>query len=593
MNSPEDFGAWALSPDRTIEEAYFAERAVDECLAIWDRDHKIYKALDWESLRERARARKLNPAHRVRIPEQSLKKALEVLSSVKRLNFECHDDRPVRDISGLKFFPQLEELHFGWTEISDLSPVSQLKQLRVLWITDHEVEDLRPMTACTEMRTVYLRIGQPWPTITGFDNLVQLENFNWYGNLIVLEEISALPSVRLAKLETCYGASLPLRDCRRLPEMPALEILELENVHRLDGIERWSRLRNLTVGGLFRDLTPLINAKGVTHLTIKGNLTRDLSPLVRLPELRHLKVCGDHPQDYSVLSDAPKLHGVDADGCDINKLELNTLQAILTPWEEEFKLEKPRPLAPLRMLVRKHEDIPKGARVQGLKVWDGDPAMAASEARWFAEVLSKRISRGIKNRKWGEVDSFAAGGAHMRVLSLEAAELLPDIVRLTREVMATTRYPWQIFFSVDLNGEWLHDETRKDIEDAVELQRHIQDEIDSHLEYLRRSKEHKEFLERQHRLRLIEQDGGKVEPEKFAAPESKPIEMPENKEEDVDAGSVLETQRRSEVFEEEEREHPLAEALYTSGVITEDTVYLIERFSAAGIHLMNRAPDKE
>jgi hypothetical protein len=105
---------------------------------------------------------------------------------------------------------------------------------------------------------------------------------------MALEEIPSLPHVHDAQMRSICLAELPLRDCGRLPEMPALETFDLKTVHRLNGIGRWPGLRNLTVAGLFRDLSPLTGLRALTHLTLKGNLTRDLSPLARLPELRRL-----------------------------------------------------------------------------------------------------------------------------------------------------------------------------------------------------------------------------------------------------------------------------------------------------------------
>ena len=157
----------------------------------------------------------------------------------------------------MRFLPQLEELTLTSTELTDLSPLTILKNLRELHLRDDEVEDLRCLAACANLRKLTLNVRQPWPRVEGLEKLEKLEEFDWSGNLLLLEGIPRLPAVREAKFTTGYHYSLPPRDCGRLPAMPLLRILELDPICRLEGIERWPLLRNLIVGGPIRDLRPL------------------------------------------------------------------------------------------------------------------------------------------------------------------------------------------------------------------------------------------------------------------------------------------------------------------------------------------------
>lgn len=591
MDSPADFITWALSPDRTIEEAYLAERIVENGIVAWRAKRKDYRFENWEASKERARARRLNPAHRLRLGEENVKKTAEMLPEMKRLDLACHDDRPVRDLSGLRFFPALDSLNISFNEIKDISPIASLSRLTELHVADSVTEDFRPLSRCTTLRFLVLRINQPWPILTGLENLSQVETFHYYGNLLPLEDVPILAGVKTCVLEVAYPLNLPPRNCHRLPAMPALQSLDLSTVHRLDGIGRWSTLHYLKVEGKFTDLTPITECRALTSLTLKGNVTRDLSPLVLLPKLRHLTVEGEHPQDYSVLAEAPLLHEVTAKGCDINKMELGALHAGFSPWSDEFAAPEPRPLKPLRFLIVPHKDLTKESpRGQG-----NDPTggLSGFEGLWFKRLLRRRIAEALDHPKWGQVNTWGAGFAYITVASFEAAECLPEIVRVTREAIASARHVWHVFFFVDLDAEWERDdETDPELSKALQRQRQKQEDADGHIRMEKRRREHKEFLERLHRLRLLEQDGRKIEPDQFAAPDAPEIEPEqEEDEEDVDLGDVLVKQRKPKA-PEPRGSHPLAKVLYMMGTITEDVVMIYDDNRLGAVQLMGREPDE-
>jgi hypothetical protein len=355
-------------------------------------------------------------------------------------------------------------------------------------------------------------------------------------------------------------------------------------------------VENLTVEGECADLEPLARLAALTHLELKGNVTRDLSPLARLPQLRHLTVSSDHPQDYSVFAEAPLLHEVTAKGCDINKLELGTLHALLSPWSDEFELPEPRPLGPARFVVGPHKHLPKNPRAKqgNAPDWASNQGMAGSEGQWMQRKIRRRVARALDHPRWGSVSAFYGGHGYITVSSLDAAERLPEIVQVIRECLASSRLPWCACLFVNLDAEWERDdETDPELVEALREQRYQQEAINDHLDYLRRRQEHKEFLERQHRLRLLEQDGRAVNPQDFAAPAALPAKPPvPEEEEDVDVGDVLE-KRKKDPPRREPSSHPLAKALAILGAVTEEEFYVCVRDRGAAVHLMGREPDAE
>lgn len=575
MSVQDEFVKWATSPERTLEEAYCAERLVEQGLESWRLRHAPKNRISFDVQQATANRRRLNPAHRVRISEKDARQGCEGLLESDRLHFSAWKDRPLRDLSGLRFFPHLKHLSLCHTEAPDFSPLEALPALEHLFFNDDVVEDLTPLGSLKSLRELYARVRVPWPKVAAMAGMENLEELHWAGNLLALEEIPRLSRVRQAEFSHGFMADLPPRDCSRLPEMPWLEVLKLERVCRLDGITRWPRLKNLIIGGPFKDLHPLTGLRQLTHLELPGDVTRDLSPLVQLTQLRRLKVQGSHPQDYSVLAEAPRLHEVVADGCKINQMELSTLHAVLPKWDEEFEAEKPRVPGPLEFKVMPHQQQPQNPRAAlGAEAsWDGDAAMGGSEHGWMQRRVSRALARLIPGKGWGQVNAWAGLGViSVRLQSMDAAERLADVVEKIRAVLASARWPWQAHLTVCLD-EPMEDED--DEEMSPEEEARI--ELENTRDYQRRRKEEEEYLEREHRLRLQQQEGKAVNPAEFAPPEGTAAVALQ----DMDAA-----EDEPEDYAVEERGHPLADELFVTGMITLDGFYVDEKFRRAAEHLM-------
>jgi hypothetical protein len=359
--------------------------------------------------------------------------------------------------------------------------------------------------------------------------------------------------------------------------MPWLEVFEIDPLFRLDDITRWPRLRNLTVGGPFKDLRPLAGLRALTHLVLKGDVTRDLSPVARLPELRRLEVRSQHPHDYSVLAESPKLHEVAAEGCKINKMELATLHAVLAPWSDEFLAAQARPRGRARFVVCQKNELPANPRKEfgPESRWNEDPELAASEGRWFGQRLHSALDGLFGKQGWGRLLPGSAGSASLCISRLEAAEQLAVVVETTRELLCATQLPWVVQFSVSLDEGDVNMAESDDESDDEE--RTIRRVAKDRKEFLERQKEQEAYLEREHRLRLLQQEGKPVNPAEFAPPEeSQGHLVPEEAGPEAEAG----------------QETTLAKQLWTHGVITEEGLFIDERGRQAAEHLMGRQVDR-
>ena len=150
-------------------------------------------------------------------------------------------DGGIKDISGLKYFPNLTELHLDFNDFHDISPVSTLTNLTILTFNGVSLTDLTPLSSLTK--------------------LVQL-NFNWGYN-----PEGSFPAVDT--LDFMKG-------------MKDLEILEA----RKQGI---------------RDISALAELPKLWSVFIEENLITDISPLARIKTIKEFLIAGNPITDYSVL----------------------------------------------------------------------------------------------------------------------------------------------------------------------------------------------------------------------------------------------------------------------------------------------------
>lgn len=552
---------WMVDRKRTDEEAYFAELLIPIGLSAWRVAHNVTIDHDWPA--ERAaeaamkKARKLNPAHRERLNRAEAERAAEGLMSAKYLHFSCREDRPLRDISGLRFLPHIENLSCSQTEITDWTPLSSLTNLQSLTIFDSEAEDLRPLSHCTALRYLFLSAWQPWPIFENLENLTQLEHLHWHVNFLSIEGVRRLERVNTVHLGS--PINLPLRNATRLPEMPVLRSLEIDDIQRLDGLERYATIQHLKLRGRFSNLRPLASLTNLTHLELWSDHLDDLSPLAGLPELRWLSIRTERPLDVYSLTSSPKLHEVVLKGCEANERELPILNAALRPWDEEFLSPEPRPLPPLRFTTRPkdwHQSEEAKAQVQAnLREAAQNLKLRETENKW----QSQRIDAVVR-KMFPDVEFDPITGPHLHLYDMEFAIKLPELIDAVRRVMATFRRPIELSLIVRTEGRMIDVSMFRSgpRTEADEIEEERQDRERRKREEIERSK----FLEAEARLRVQRLKGGPVNPADFAVqPEETPSEEPPDDDDD-DINDFL---------------HEPVEHVAIWGAFTESTVYINDK----------------
>ncbi len=578
MANADDFIAWATNPKLNIEEAFCAEVIVEKATELWRMQNRMADPEGLDLKRERHKKRCLNPAHRIQLNTKDVERAASALDNIQHFSFYAskysHDDRPLRDITGLRFLRSLKDLSLHGVETSDVSVLAGLPQLKKLLLWDEELEDMRPFERCVALESLSLHISQPWPQTTSLERLPELKSFEWRGNVFALEGIGPLPHVTRAKFEGGFQWKLPLRNLLPLPVMPKLRVFELDPVWSIEGIDRWPGITNLTLNGIVRDLRPLHSLTQLTHLTLKTERLRNVQQLVGVPRLKYLLVDSEHPVDFSALTDAPHLHEIEVKRCEINRMEVATLNSVLTPWDDEFAAPEPRTLPPLRFRLVPDREAFKGSSAEAASAdeIEADPGLLASEARWVKRKIASRLNQLLGGKKWGGVDATDSGlrAASITINSLEAAERLPKIIESVRQVLAQSKHRWEVHLHISLESEWS--------QQYPELEKELQKQrlIDEHLQFEKRQQERKEFLERKHRAELLQQEGMKVKPEDFAAPEQSS---------ETEAADSFDNTLQ---MPDEPEPHPTAEQLNCMARFNEKELVAGQSYGAAIQQLMGR-----
>ena len=586
MSLFNDFITYAMSPERSREERFAVLRVVE---SLW---HQAQIAVDPERLyvarptQEEKNYRRLNPAWDPVLVREEVVAVAAIVEKAGMLMLTSSSDRPLRDLGVLRFLPALKSLNLSDFDGADLSPLASLALLEEMTISAKLAEDFGALRGMRRLRKLYINAWRPWPDFSALVELKELESLTFNGNPLVLEGLPALPNVKVAAIAVWVSSTLPLRNARRLPEMPALRSLTLGGIDRLDGLERYPDLVNLELSGCFEDVQPLVVLRGLTKLGLKSDRLGTVAPLTALPKLRALEIDSELPRDYSVLTEAPRLREVTVKRCKTNEVEVAALNAALQATgddDEEFVAAESRPLGPWRYVLAGKERWETRKRPFGPMApdYDGDEATAKREGQWFQKSMTKALDQAIGGGPWGAIHTSApyVRTANVMIHSLEAAEQLVELIEAARKVLSRSRFEWDFTFVVSLLEDWMEDAPGGAMAERSEEQ--AEREGNEHFKQMR--KEREEFLEREHVMKLREADGEKVQPEDFGAPEApKPKEKKK-----AEGGGFADLMR----FLTGRGPHPRADEFSLALRIEGDTVLVMGTDEEIATRLLGRDPD--
>ncbi len=248
----------------------------------------------------------------VNIPDPALRSALELALGKQADEAITQDDMAsllvfdafesgIRNIGGLEFAVNLTVLRLGLNQISDITPLRNLKKLTVLDLhRNRNISNVSPLKDLTNLTWLSLR-----------------------GNII----LDMSPLKDLTNLTYLHVAYNRITDVSPFKSLTNLTFLDIE-VNMVSDLMPLSGLTNLTYldfdSTRVSDLSPLISMTKLNELDASDNLITDITPLKYLTKLTYLDLDDNQISDISVLSKLTKLRTLDLDDnqiYDISPLE--------------------------------------------------------------------------------------------------------------------------------------------------------------------------------------------------------------------------------------------------------------------------------
>ncbi len=583
----EEFVAWMMAPERTLDEAFLAEILIEQGLRSWKDREKIEDPdrYNFELRGEHQRRRRLNPAHRRIWSEIDVRRAAEFVVGFESFRHWTHgEDRPVRDLAALRFCPRVKELHLAPTELLDLDGLRHTAELEHLWLQDQIIDDLAGVRFCRELKSVHLWLEYPWCDLRSLADLPELTQLTFHGNLPAFAGVGALRKVTKVLFEGWGHGRAPVRDGHALPEMPALREARITPIASLAGIEKYAALEEVTFEGPYKSVEPLAALGEVRTLVLGGEHYHDLAPVARMAKLAVLRLAREFPLDYTALLESESLRELERCGEKTLTPEQAGINAALGGWDHECVLPTPRLLPrPVYRYIQTQEPAPIGfARPQAARIEAVSAPVAEAEGKWLAKRLDAALVRKY-GRDWGEARSSmydaARSSVDVNLYDIEIADQLDELIELLRHELAWLRDSWVIDLTVDPKAQWQRDP--EEWKDAVEED--LEERIQEAKDYSARRRDYLAFLERLRTYQERQERGDEPLPEEFAPPKE------EAEEPDSD---LLEPTRSDEVKPWEAESHPKWHDYYMLVIVCEEGVWVPVGFRKKAPRLLMHAVEK-
>ena len=247
----------------------------------------------------------------------------EILQQLATAGFTGADNLIIRDLTGLEFAVNLKMLTLTGNEISDVSPLANLRNLTYLNLADNEISDVSPLANLRNLEIldltdnpiadvtplVGLRSGGTEIRGVTFDTLVEIPDPNLRRAIAgVLNKPANTPITQedMKKLTGAFRASN-----KSIADLTGLEfavnlktlILSGNNISDISPLRDLTHLRTLVLSeNQITDIAPLRHFRAdLITLGIDGNPISDISPLEDLPILKTLLLSKNQISDISPL----------------------------------------------------------------------------------------------------------------------------------------------------------------------------------------------------------------------------------------------------------------------------------------------------
>ena len=217
----------------------------------------------------------------------------------------------IRDLTGLSFFENLQELTLSGNLITDIEELGDLSGLEYLDLGENRITDLAPLQGLHSLNYLDL-VDNEIENIAPVTGLTSLHMLDVSGNLLTsLEGIQ-----NLTGLEMLLVGRNDLSDIRPvggLKELYGFEACE-NNIEKIDALEKLTNMYILSLyGNQIEDLSPLKKMDGLHYLMLDDNQIHDISPILELESLEEVSLSGNPIEDSGSINRFPDSVSVYAD----------------------------------------------------------------------------------------------------------------------------------------------------------------------------------------------------------------------------------------------------------------------------------------
>ncbi len=221
----------------------------------------------------------------------------EDLLKVKSLIVVEAKSKGIKDVSGLEYMKNLENLTLEEVKLENIKFISNLRQLKSLSITYGELEDIGPLAELEQMEFLTLR-NNKISDVSPLNQMKKIKMLDLNSNYI--KDIKPLFTVKSLRTLTVANNQISNAGLEGVHQLKNLKTFEISN-NGLSNIEHINGMNKLIELGLSKnelvDLRPLSKLPGLQKLNLEENYISDITPLSQLTGLYDLKLGSNEIRD--------------------------------------------------------------------------------------------------------------------------------------------------------------------------------------------------------------------------------------------------------------------------------------------------------
>ncbi|HGA1023348.1 TPA: NEAT domain-containing protein [Bacillus cereus] len=230
----------------------------------------------------------------------------EDLLKVKSLIVVEAKSKGIKDVSGLEYMTNLENLTLEEVKLKNIKIISNLRQLKSLSITYGELEDIGPLAKLEHIEFLTLRNNK----ISDLSPLSQMKKIKMLDlNSNYIKDIKPLFTVKSLRTLTVANNQISNDNLAGIEQLKNVKNLSLSN-NGLTNIEHITSMKKLVELDLAKNelenIEPLSRLSTVQSLNLEENYISDITPLSHLTDLYDLKLGSNEIRDVRPVQELGK-----------------------------------------------------------------------------------------------------------------------------------------------------------------------------------------------------------------------------------------------------------------------------------------------